>query len=1079
MTPPPPPPPPPPSPHTIVRASAGSGKTYTLTNRFIERLLAGEDPSGMLATTFTRAAAGEILHRVLGRLSAAVINDQSLNDLGNAINNPRLTHEQCAEILTNLTNQLHRLSIMTIDSFFSRLAGSFSFELGLPMQYRLLEEDEDEHLKELSVDEAINACSSDEMVELLRSLQGDRIQMQTHSAIMRSVKAGYNMYLATNADPSPWNSIQPVGESMDDPDLDAACEQLAQAQIPLTKAGAPNQKWTKAQSRCLEFIQNRDWDSFVKGGLGKPIVQSMDSVDVPTFSKIEFTDELLEILWPIVQHARHVLSSDHINRTHAVFKLMARFDHAYRNAKMASGQLSFDDPPRLLNESQVTGDLEHLYYRLDASIRHVMLDEFQDTSMPQFKLLEPILDELLSQNEDGRSVFVVGDIKQSLYTWRQAEPALLGAMTERWDTFEQESLAKSWRSSPIVLDLVNAVFGDLPNNDAINSKAIGQQAAVNWNQQYETHIAAKPDLPGFVRLSVADGDEESNLETTEEVLWACAQRVADARAHEPNASIAVLVRQGQHIYPLLSKLTQLGVDACEDRGNPLVDAPSVAAAVSMLELIDHPSNSAALYHVRSTPLGDIVGLNNPKSVNAVASDLRERIANQGCVPMLTDWLKACAGSMDQRGFTRFEQLIELAGRLHDQGRTGPAILAMVANTRKIDEPGAAPVRVMTIHGSKGLEFDMVVLPLLGQPWSVRSDSILSMRDDPLGPITCATRYPKAQMQAVHPGLKTIHDHAMLGQINEELCCLYVAMTRAKSALELIVPADAPGRKNQALEKFSLRPAHVIRAALAPDLPALPAATLYESSSDRDWADDIQSTPATPTPEPQPVTLAIRAPKKLRAGQLMSAAPSSEHEPTTLHASELLKDTSFGQSARDHGQCVHAAFEFIDWIDHTNPNESQLIELLAIRGHGESESRKAIDELTAALENESIQRLLNQAQWLADHPSANEVAVYHERPFAVRIGKPGQQSSQERLLQGQIDRLIIGSNNNQTVHAQIVDYKTDRDAQGLDADRLAELATKHQPQMNAYRQAVAAMYGLDESAIQVTLIFTAAPGLVNL
>lgn len=1063
-----------PFPHTIVRASAGSGKTYTLTNRFVAGLFAGEDPSGMLATTFTRAAAGEILHRVLGRLSAGVIDDNALNELRDAIGNPQLTHDQCAQVLIALVNQLHRLSIMTIDSFFSRLAGSFCLELGLPMQYRLLEEDENEHLKELSVDEAINACSSDEMAELLRSLQGDRIQMQTHSAIMRTVKAGYDMFLATNADPTPWDSIQPVGESMSDPDLDAACEQLAQAQMPLTKAGAPNKNWTKAQIRCLESIQNRDWNLFFTSGFGKFILDSMDSVDVPTFSKIEFSEELLEILWPIVQHGRHVLSSDHIRRTHAVFKLMARFDHAYRTAKMESGQLSFDDPPRLLNESKITGDLEHLYYRLDASIRHVMLDEFQDTSMPQFKLLEPILDELLSQNEAGRSVFVVGDTKQSLYTWRQAEPALLGAMTQRWDTFEEDSLAKSWRSSPIVLDAVNAVFGDLTNNDAINAKDIGQQAAVNWNDQYETHIAAKPNLPGFVRLSVAHGDEESNLEATDEVLWACAQRVADARAHAPNASIAVLVRQTKHIYPLLAKLTKLGVDACEDRGNPLVDAPSVAATVSMLQLIDHPSDSAALHHVRSTPLGDLVGLENPSRVHAVASDLRERIANQGCVPMLTEWFKACAGSMDQRGFTRFQQLIELAGELQEQGRTGPTDLAMVADTRKIDEPGLAPVRVITIHGSKGLEFDMVALPLLGQAWSIRPETILSMRDQPLGPITSATRYPTAQMQAVHPGLKAIHDHAMLGQISEELCCLYVTMTRAKSALELIVPADPHGRKGDALEKFSLKPDHLLRAALAPDLPASPGTTLYESSSDLDWSRDIASTPSTPEPVTNSVTLAIRAPKKLRAGQLMSAAPSSEHEPRALKANDLLKETFFGQSARDHGQCVHEAFEFIDWTDQTNPAESQLIELLTLRGHNESESQKAVDELTRSLASDPVQRLLNQAQWLTDHPNANQVTVHHERPFAVRVGKP----SQERLLQGRFDRLIIGSNNNQVVHAQIIDYKTDRDALGLDDSQLTKLAAKHHPQMNAYRQAVAAMYGLDESVVEIALLFTAGPGVVS-
>ena len=96
------------SPHTIVRASAGSGKTYRLTNEFLARLFAGEDPSGMLATTFTRAAAGEILHRVLDRLSAGVIDPVALNELGVAINIPNLSSTQCVEVLSTVVRQLHR-----------------------------------------------------------------------------------------------------------------------------------------------------------------------------------------------------------------------------------------------------------------------------------------------------------------------------------------------------------------------------------------------------------------------------------------------------------------------------------------------------------------------------------------------------------------------------------------------------------------------------------------------------------------------------------------------------------------------------------------------------------------------------------------------------------------------------------------------------------------------------------------------------------------------------------------------------------------------------------------------------------
>jgi len=1063
--------------HTIVRASAGSGKTYELTSSYIARLIDGEDPSGMLATTFTKAAAGEILHRVLERLSAGVLDASSLTELRIAVNNPTLSHERCAQVLTNLVQQLHRMSIMTIDSFFSRMASSFSFELGLPMKYRLLEEDEDESLRESSVDQALHECSSSEMVELLRSLQGDRVQLQTHSAIMKAVGTGYSMYLATNAEAPVWDTIEPVGCKMSAADLNVAIANLELTPVPVSKTGKPNGNWVKAHTKCVAAIRANDWANMLKGGLGGSILEGIRTDETPTYRKLEIPVDLIEALTPIVEHARNALIIEHIQRTLAVFKLMERFDHAYRGAKMSSGQLSFDDPPRLLNEAGVTGELEHLYYRLDASIRHVMLDEFQDTSMPQFNLIEPIIDELLSQDEEGRSVFVVGDIKQSLYSWRQAEPMLLGAMTDRWENFGERQLSKSWRSSPVVLDAVNAIFGDLPDNDAMRSKEVGAKAAANWNAQYDSHKAAKEELPGYVSLTVAESDAENDKQATEEVLWSCANRVADARAQSPDATIAVLVRQGKHIYPLLDKLNKLGVDACEDRGNPLVDAPCVAAAVSMLELIDHPSNSAALYHVRSTPLGNVVGLQDSNRLSTVTSDLRRRISLDGCVPILTQWLKESAGSMDARGFVRFNQLIELAGKLESDGRGGAATLAMVAQTRKIDEPGHAPVRVITIHRSKGLEFDVVVLPLLGQAWGIRPDTLLSKRDIPLGPITQVTRYPSEVMRAVHPDLQSIHDQSMLGQVNEELCCLYVAMTRAKLSIQMIVPADKDGRSDNPISRFSLNPSHLLRAALAPDSPATPGSVLYETSSELEWSRGIgpQSVQAA-SAQRTPIALRIRPPQRLRASQLMSAAPSSGHESSKLQASSLLQSNEFGRYARDYGECIHAAFERIDWLE-AKPDDDTLSETLTRMGHESKTIATAIKELNATLKCEPIQQLLDQNLWLSDHPLSNssEPSVHHERPFAVRMGKSGQ----ERLVQGRFDRLVLGRDGDRVTNAQIIDYKTDRGAKGLDASKLAEFAAKHQSQMNAYRTAAASMYGLDETAIEVVLIFTAAPGVVFL
>ncbi|MGJ8635447.1 MAG: UvrD-helicase domain-containing protein [Phycisphaerales bacterium] len=1082
------------SPHIIVRASAGSGKTFRLTNEFIGKLFDGEDPAGLLATTFTRVAAGEILHRVLQRLSQGVTDEGERAEMSRFIPGHEITAERSAEVLERLIGQLHRLSILTIDSFFSRLASSHSFELGLPVAYRLLPEDEDNELRERTVDKTISESPIQETVELLRLLQGSGVQTHTHRAIMDIIRSGYAMYLATSGDPAAWTAIKPSGTLMQTGEIDRAVKRLEDVQLPTTKKGEVDKNWIKGLRTTLDTICKREWDTFLKKGFGNSIRVRPEGEEHACFYKKPLPDEIQSELMPIVDHAARVLSDEHYARTISTFRLLQRFDALYTSTKINGGMLNFDDPPRLLNNANITGDLEHLYYRLDSTLRHVLLDEFQDTSMPQFTLLAPILDELFSQNEEGRSVFVVGDVKQSLYAWRQAEPKLLGAMIDRWETLSEQTLSKSWRSSSVVLDAVNRIFDRLPSNIAMvnpkgtdgkdsakhaESARIGRIAAKSWDDQYDEHEAAK-ELPGHVSLRVAERDEESDPDPLSEVLWSCAVSVAEAQAQCPDASIAVLVREGKHIYPLLARLKKLGIDACEDRGNPLVDSPCVAAAVSMLTLIEHPGNSAALYHVRSSPLGNALGILSSKQIHSIASRMRSQTMEEGCVPMLCEWLALTADSMDVRGHTRFKQLIQLAGTLQEEGRPDPTTLARVAQERRIDEPGQSPVRVITIHRSKGLEFDVVVMPLLDKKWQVRSGSLLSQREEPLDPISKVSIAPNEILRSIHPELKSIHEHALLQQVNEELCCLYVAMTRAKRSLQMILAEDKNGRENIAPSNLSLCPAHIVHAAMAKDIPCVQGTVLYEDTTDDPWYSGLVSKTESEQTQPnhRSISLKTRSAKQVSSGQLKSVAPSSIHTDSPINASSLLESSPVGEYSRKFGLCVHACYEFIDWIDENPIDQRELASKLSDLGYPDSIVADSVLEVNQSLDNTGVQRLLQKASWIEDHPDASTCTVHHEHPFAARLLIDGN----ERLVQGRFDRLVLGWTSDSPPRvccAQVIDYKTDRVAIGLDDSQLAQLASQHQAQMDAYRQAVAKLYRLDDDQIEVALLYTKSPGIAML
>ena len=132
----------------VIRASAGTGKTYQLTNRFVRLLASGVAPEAILAATFTRKAAGEILERILLTLAHAASDVNKCLKLAAAIDRPQLNRLQCRDLLVRVTSRLHRLQIGTIDSFFARLASSFSLELGLPPGWRIIDDIELKRLRQ-------------------------------------------------------------------------------------------------------------------------------------------------------------------------------------------------------------------------------------------------------------------------------------------------------------------------------------------------------------------------------------------------------------------------------------------------------------------------------------------------------------------------------------------------------------------------------------------------------------------------------------------------------------------------------------------------------------------------------------------------------------------------------------------------------------------------------------------------------------------------------------------------------------------------------------------------------------------
>jgi len=1048
---------------TLYRASAGSGKTYTLTSAYISLLLDGEHPGSILATTFTRSAAGEILGRVLERLARGVVDDDARDELARATSRT-LDSDRCAATLRELIDRFPNLAIQTIDSFFGSVASVFAFELGLPPGWGIVDDEHAALLKAEAIETALERGDRSELVEVIRGLQGESISTNVHATLVSLVDKASDLIAQTRALPELWGALARVGSRLDDERLGIVLADLGSAPTPTLKNGGPSKRWIDARARVLDAGARGDWGSIVGSGLGAKVVDDPVS---PVYYSTPIPDALLGPLRRLVDHARAVLVEDHTRRTLAMHDLLDRCERLYTETKRRSGSLTFADPPRLLSEGRVTERLEDMYYRLDARVRHVMLDEFQDTSMAQFSILAPMLDEIMAQDDRDRRLVCVGDPKQSLYSWRGAEPVLMDGVLERYPSLAEEPLSVSYRSAPPVLDAVNAVFGSLASNPAIESSDTGSAAARRWSN-YDTHRAKYTDRPGRAELCVVtEGDAgapPSKRERELAVDRACAQRVGAMLDRDPAMRIGVLVRYTRRIAPLMAALSERGIHASEDRGNPLVDTPSVAAAVSILHAATHPDNTAAWCVGARSPLGAVLGI-GPESTRAELEDaarrIRARCDRSGLGAVLADWLDATGGAMDARGAERFGHLVTLAHEIDRSSDAPIEELVRTAQERKYDETDAgAGVKVMTIHGSKGLEFDAVVLPVPEDAWTLGRSEVLVERESELGPIIRITRYPNETMRRIHPDLERIHRAASERMINEELCCLYVAMTRARSDLVMLIPAREPGKSAPSLSAES-----VVLGALAPDRDEESGEILWSSGRGRP---DQGPASAAPAPDDRAVRVSAAPSRRVPVSRLARVTPSGYSRDETRSATHLLGAAASDTAALRLGEHTHAILERLGWIEDWEPDSIETARITLGIDDNDDAWERARAMVRDALDDERVVRVLSRGAWSPHDPRS--VRVMTERPFAVRTRIDGV----ERFIQGRFDRLVVAHEDSRVTRAEVIDYKTD----SIGAAPTRDDHGRHAPQMRAYRAAAAALLGIPPDRVSTRIVFLSPPCVVD-
>jgi len=719
-------------------------------------------------------------------------------------------------------------------------------------------------------------------------------------------------------------------------------------------------------------------------------------------------------------------------------------------------------------------DTHRLAFRLDGWIDHLLLDEFQDTSLDQWHVVQPLAERITK--DPKHSFFCVGDTKQAIYGWRGGNAEIFDALPHQLTNLVEASLDMSFRSAKPVIDVVNQVFkGGITQHPKLDT---AQNVVQQWCDQFQTHTTAKSDLAGYVSLETPPEPEEEGRSANDVLFEYTADRVAELTSLAPGHSIGILVRRNAAVGRLIYELHKRHIPASEEGGNPLTDSAAVRLILSLVKLADHPGDTVARCHVAHSPLGAVLqytDADDPSATKQLARRVRRSLLVDGYGEAIDAWTRPLVPSCNHRELNRLQRLVQCAYDYQATATLRTDDFIQYIETSRISDPTGADVRVMTVHQSKGLQFDTVILPelegkLVGQP-----NAFAVCRPDPTGPIDCVCRYVNADQRLLFPDwLQQMFDDANAKSVSESLCVLYVAMTRAVHALHMIV---TPSRKTE--KSLPKTYAGLLRAALTDGTPAHAETTLFECG-DREWyrrhraeqtthdSEAVAKTALELGTESQPITVRLAASTSRRHRGLELTSPTKLVGSGRVRVADILS-TKKNTTALRRGTLMHAWFEQVTWLEEGTPSEATLRQVAGSLSCGPLNLEEQFEQFQSMLHRPTVADLLCRGHYQKKWPASDRWEVHNERPFAIRQGNT--------VVQGMIDRLVLIYDAEKLIAADIIDFKTDTIKEN-DPAALADKVKHYRPQMEAYRAAVARMTGLKNSPQQISarLLFV-SPGIV--
>lgn len=786
-------------------------------------------------------------------------------------------------------------------------------------------------------------------------------------------------------------------------------------------------------------------------------------------------------------------------RTRSLFSLLRDYADAYEKRISVSGEFSFDDIARnarrlmsLESEDEWVDDSaycrEHLAIRTGKKYQHWMLDEFQDTSDDQFATLSPVLEVIANDAVAGAvnfsasyprplptslipyhkdtsycvtdgSLFVVGDDKQEIYGFRTGETKAFDELKNdtQWNVpVKEKKLVKSYRSSPVIMGengFVNQLFRMLQPVELQDAGA----NAVDL-KSFTAHETAK-EIPGYVEVQVIAQTEDESGE--EKSMKACAydavcrvmrRLTVNDKTPINGMSIAVLTRSNSDAEAVVNQLR----NDMPKLPVLLVKETLAATFCPLGEMLSfffrwllHPHEKVALNVVKASFMSYMFA--GAESDNAVWAAGRQQLDELGYTRVLQGIFHKLGEQADYQALTAEQQQAhrQLMRTWLDAARafdaTGGSLAAWVRRISSLSTQGMASsryVQVMTMHKSKGLEFDAVILPFLSTD-AIDNESDMDYFRSPDGRSLLLAPANKEARAQYWPGAFTGLTNAWKQRSSREAYnLLYVAVSRAKHANYIICHgAELQDSKKGELKSAARSVGGLIRRAFGGSPAKLTEIEILSPMGTENWYEALKDKAAVTKDLAPPVPLGPAIPRRT----IVTPSSLAKEEDKELKEPEDKPTPRYsGDSATDFGTSVHECWEEITWKD--------------------AETRPAWmeDNATRTLPQSVVYNALQQPEIAALFTSNPGQEVYNEQPIVAVTDK-------NECLSGTIDRLVLTTDSEGKItSAHIIDFKTNR----LDPDKKESydaLKKEYTAQMSAYREHVASALNLDPSDVAVSLL----------